>query len=166
MAFADRVTVFRGGQVTGERDTPHTNPQELADLMVGRKVALSLTLPPGKPAAEPALEVEQLSLAAAKTGRHRLAAINLVLRRGEIVGIAGVEGNGQGELLRALLQPRERRYRTAGRIRFLGQDVTRWRDRQDSGPGCGGNSGRPVAQRSAAESAIGREFPFGIAPTR
>ena len=124
MSFTDRVTVFRGGQVTGEVETARTNPQELANLMVGRKVVLNLEVPPARPRAELAVEVAGLSLVGPAGSRHRLAEVSLAVRRGEIVGIAGVEGNGQSELLQAILHPRESRSRTAGNIRIMGEDVT------------------------------------------
>ena len=52
MSFTDRVTVFRAGKVTGEVETSRTNPQELANLMVGRKVVLNIEVPPARPRAE------------------------------------------------------------------------------------------------------------------
>jgi simple sugar transport system ATP-binding protein len=124
MSFTDRVTVFRDGKVTGEVETSRTNPQELANLMVGRKVVLSIDVPPAHPRAEPAIEVVGLSLAGSAGSRHRLSEISFSVRRGEIVGVAGVEGNGQSELLQALLHPRDSRCRTSGTVRFLGEDVT------------------------------------------
>jgi simple sugar transport system ATP-binding protein len=124
MSFTDRVTVFRAGKVTGEVPTSQTNPQELATLMVGRKVVLSIHVPPAQPRPEPALEVAELSLTGPAGSRHRLAGISFAVRRGEIVGIAGVEGNGQGELVQAILHPRESWCRTSGVVKFLGQEVT------------------------------------------
>jgi general nucleoside transport system ATP-binding protein len=91
MAVTDRITVLRAGKVTGEMPTAQTNPQELASLMVGRKVSLSIDVAPGRPRAEVALEMP-----------------GLTVRCGEIVGIAGVEGNGQSELLQEILR-RQRR---------------------------------------------------------
>src|SRR5208282_4244633 len=63
MSFTDRVTVFRTGRVTGEVETARTNPQELANLMVGRKVVLNIEVPPAQPRDELAIEVSGLSLA-------------------------------------------------------------------------------------------------------
>ena len=91
MAFTDRVTVLRAGKVTGEMPTAQTNPQELASLMVGRKVSLSIEVTPGQPRAEVALQMPELAV-----------------RCGEIVGIAGVEGNGQSELLHEILRRQSR----------------------------------------------------------
>ena len=126
MSFTDRVTVFRAGKVTGEVETFRTHPQELANLMVGRNVVLNIAVPPARPRAEPALEVAGLSLAGPAGSRHRLSEVGFSVRRGEIVGVAGVEGNGQSELLQALLHPRDSLCRTSGTVRFFGEDVTAW----------------------------------------
>jgi simple sugar transport system ATP-binding protein len=126
MAFTDRVTVFRAGKVTGEMPTAQTNPQELANLMVGRKVVLNIEVLDAKPRDEQAMEVTGLSLAGLAGSRHKLSEVSFSVRRGEIVGIAGVEGNGQSELLQGVLHPREPLCRTSGTVRFLGEDVTQW----------------------------------------
>jgi simple sugar transport system ATP-binding protein len=126
MSATDRVTVFRGGKVVHDAETSRTNPQELANAMVGRKVALDMQVSPANPSTEPALEVARLSLVGASGTRHRLSDVSFCVRRGEILGIAGVEGNGQSELLQAILHPREARCRTSGTVRVLGQDVTNW----------------------------------------
>ncbi|MGA2866538.1 MAG: ABC transporter ATP-binding protein [Verrucomicrobiota bacterium] len=130
MAFTDRVTVFRAGRAVGDLATGQTNPQALANLMVGRKVALGLEAPPARPRPEPAVEVAELGLSGAVASRPRLSQVSFVVRRGEIVGIAGVDGNGQSELLEALLHPREARCRTAGAVKVLGNEVTGWEARK------------------------------------
>ena len=125
MAFTDQVTVFRAGKVTGELMTAQTNPQELANLMVGRKVVLNINVPPARPREEKGIEVTDLCLAGAVAGsRHKLTEVNFSVKRGEIVGIAGVEGNGQSELLQAILHPRDPQCRTSGSVKLLGEDVT------------------------------------------
>ena len=126
MEFTDRVTVFRGGKVTGEVATAQTSPQALADLMVGRKVLLNVVVAPARPSAEAALEVSGLSLDGGPGGRGRLVDVSFRVRHGEIVGIAGVEGNGQSELVQAILHPGDPQCRTRGRVRLLGQEVTHW----------------------------------------
>src|ERR1019366_10197543 len=63
MSFTDQVTVFRAGKVTGEVSTSQTNPQELANLMVGRKVVLNIDVPPARPREEKAIQVTGLCLA-------------------------------------------------------------------------------------------------------
>ena len=130
MSFTDRVTVFRAGKVTGEVPTSQTSPQELANLMVGRKVVLNIEVPPAQPRPEPALEVAALTLAGPAGSRHRLSAISFCVKRGEIVGIAGVEGNGQSELVQAILHPRDPECRTSGTVKVLDQDVTAWTPRK------------------------------------
>ncbi len=67
---------------------------------------------------------------AAADSRHYLSDVGFSVRRGEIVGVAGVEGNGQSELLQALLHPRDPRCRTSGTVRFLGRDVTLYQARR------------------------------------
>jgi general nucleoside transport system ATP-binding protein len=126
LSLTDRVTVMRAGKVTGERVTTQTNAQELANLMVGRKVALTLEVHPAKPSQETAIELKSLELVAANRKR-RLDGVSFAIRRGEIVGIAGVEGNGQSELLRAILDPAKPENRTAGAVNLLGTDVTAFR---------------------------------------
>jgi simple sugar transport system ATP-binding protein len=130
MAITDRVTVFRCGKVTGEVQTFQTNPQELANLMVGRKVLLKIDVPNAKPLPETAIEVKNLNLTGLAGGRHRLSNISFSVKCGEIVGIAGVEGNGQTELLQAVLHPRDTACRSAGTVSFLGRDVTNWPARE------------------------------------
>lgn len=130
MAFTDRVTVFRAGKVTGEVETSRTNPQELANLMVGRKVLLKVDVPEAHPLSEAAIEIKNLGLVDSAGGRHKLSNISFCVKRGEIVGIAGVEGNGQSELLQAILHPHDRNCRSAGNVSFLGRDVTNWSARE------------------------------------
>ena len=126
MALTDRITVLRNGEVTGELSTSQTTPQELANLMVGRKVVLNIEVRPARPRDDAALEITDLSLTGTAGSRHKLSDVNFSVKRGEIVGVAGVEGNGQSELLQAILHPRDSRCRTSGTVRFLGEDVTTW----------------------------------------
>jgi len=121
LSFTDQITVFRQGKVSGELPTAEATVQKLADLMVGRRVSLSLDVPLREPEA-PVLEVKNLC---AKRGEITvLSEVALSVRAGEIVGIAGVEGNGQSELLDALFHSAEKRMIESGSIRLLGQDVT------------------------------------------
>ncbi len=100
MAATDRVYVMRQGQVVADRRTRDTNPEELAELMVGRKVRLRLDKTTAR-RGEVVLRAEHLSLLDARSVRL-LDDVSLELRAGEIVGVAGVSGNGQTELLQVL----------------------------------------------------------------
>jgi simple sugar transport system ATP-binding protein len=100
METTDTVSVMRRGQMTATVKTSETSPQELAELMVGRKVLLQVDKTPSVPGAV-ILDVQNLNVTDDK-GVHRLKGINLQVRAGEILGIAGVAGNGQSELLEVL----------------------------------------------------------------
>jgi len=127
MSISDEVTVMRDGRVVGRRETSSTSVAELARLMVGREVLLRVAKEPAKPKGE-ILAVRQLSM------RARLHEISLSVRAGEIVGIAGVEGNGQTELIEALAGLVDRS-RLSGRIEFEGHDISALsaRDRKELG---------------------------------
>jgi simple sugar transport system ATP-binding protein len=100
MAVTDHVYVMRQGQIVADRPTGETSPEELAELMVGRKVRLQLDKAPTS-AGEVLLRAEHLGLVD-RRGVKLLDDVSLELRAGEIVGIAGVSGNGQTELLQVL----------------------------------------------------------------
>jgi ABC-type uncharacterized transport system ATPase subunit len=120
LALSDEVTVMRDGRVVGVRPTRETNAAELARLMVGREVLLHVEKPPAKPGAE-VLRIEQLTVRDGE-GLARLREVSLAVRAGEIVGIAGVEGNGQTELIEAVagLVPHGR---ADGRVLLAGEDL-------------------------------------------
>lgn len=100
MAVTDRVSVLRRGEVVAEFATAATNEQELADAMVGRKASLAVVKGPCHPGEE-LLRVEGLSVVDRRRV-ERVKKVGFSVRAGEIVGIAGVAGNGQSELLEAL----------------------------------------------------------------
>ena len=119
MSVADQVTVFRMGSVVGHKKVKDTNPEELASWMVGRKVSFNSAPPPAPILKEPVLEIRGLSLST----RRRLENLNLSLRSGEIVGISGVEGNGQSELLQILTHPSEYVHQMSGSIAINGKNT-------------------------------------------
>jgi simple sugar transport system ATP-binding protein len=99
-AIADTITVLRRGAVVGER-APSATADDLAALMVGRDVQLRVSKEPAKPGA-PVLRVTELTVRG-DDGRVQVNGLSFDLRAGEILGIAGVQGNGQTELCEALL---------------------------------------------------------------
>ncbi|GHC32125.1 MULTISPECIES: ABC transporter ATP-binding protein [Gemmobacter] len=100
METTDTVSVMRRGTMVATVRTSETSPEELAELMVGRKVLLQVEKAPATPG-KTVLEVENLRVRDTQ-GVERLKGINLTIRAGEILGIAGVAGNGQSELLEVL----------------------------------------------------------------
>lgn len=115
---ADRITVLRDGRVTGTVEASDTNVEELSRLMVGRDLADMKKNAPNPGAT--VLEVQNLTVRGGKV-KPLLDSINLNVKKGEIVGVAGISGNGQSELLQAisgLVQPDE------GKVQLLGADIT------------------------------------------
>jgi len=100
MDTTDTVSVMRRGEMTATVKTAETSPEHLAELMVGRKVLLRVDKAPARPG-KPVLEIENLHVRDDK-GVERVKGINLSVRAGEVLGIAGVAGNGQSELLEVL----------------------------------------------------------------
>ncbi len=100
MEITDTVSVMRRGGMVATVRTAETGPERLAELMVGRKVLLRLDRKPAKPG-DTVLEIENLRVVDAD-GLRRLSDVSLRIRAGEILGIAGVAGNGQSELLQVL----------------------------------------------------------------
>ncbi|HXN35784.1 MAG TPA: ABC transporter ATP-binding protein [Opitutaceae bacterium] len=118
MAATDRVTVMRQGAVVHETATSATSPRLLAEQMVGRAVLLSVEKGPARPG-RVLLDVRNLDVRD-PAGVLRVKGATFALRAGEIVGIAGVSGNGQSELLEAVagILPR-----AAGEILLEGRDI-------------------------------------------
>lgn len=118
-AISDRVTVLRRGRFVETVETKLTNPNDLSMKMVGREIHLSqdrVDIKPGKVV----LDVQDLKTMNDK-GQEALKGISFSIREGEILGIAGISGNGQKELADVLSGMRPS---TDGTIRFLKQDVT------------------------------------------
>jgi ABC-type uncharacterized transport system ATPase subunit len=146
MAFTDHVTVMRGGRVVADLPTAEASPARLAELMIGRPPAVPVektepdtvaTARPAGPAAAPRLVAQGLHWRDER-GVPRLQDVSLALHPGEIVGVAGVSGNGQTELLlllAGLLTPQE------GHIRLTTAD----------GPGLRIDAARPLGPRQLRE---------------
>ncbi|MEM6389968.1 MAG: ABC transporter ATP-binding protein [Pseudomonadota bacterium] len=100
MEVTDTVSVMRRGEMTATVKTAETSPQQLAELMVGRKVLLQVDKAPATPG-DVVLKVEGLRVVDG-AGVERLKGVDFQIRAGEIVGLAGVAGNGQSELLEVL----------------------------------------------------------------
>jgi ABC-type uncharacterized transport system ATPase subunit len=114
--IADRITVLRRGQIVGETRSADTSKAKLAEMMVGRPVLFRLDKPDVE-IGEPVLEVDGL------LGEGKLNGVSLQVRAREILGIAGVEGNGQRELAEALIGLR---HPASGSIRLAGHDIAGW----------------------------------------
>lgn len=97
MAVANRVTVLRKGKHIGTVNVEDTNKEQLSTMMVGRTVEFVVNKQPIE-TGEVALEVKNLSYTDPKTHKHILKDVSFSVRKGEILGIAGIEGNGQSEL--------------------------------------------------------------------
>ncbi|SMX31200.1 ABC transporter ATP-binding protein [Actibacterium lipolyticum] len=117
MHITDTVSVMRRGEMTATVKTAETSPEKLAELMVGRKVLLRVDKKPAAPGAN-VLEVENLRVVD-EDGVERLKGISLNVRAGEILGIAGVAGNGQSQLLEVLGGVAH----GTGSIRIKGQEI-------------------------------------------
>ena len=120
MAVADRVTVLRKGRYVGTVNTCDTNKQELSNMMVGRPVQLQVVKEPAQPK-DPVLRVRHMCVASHQHKRDAVHDVSLEVRAGEIVCIAGIDGNGQTELvygLTGLDKP------ASGTITLCGKDIS------------------------------------------
>jgi len=119
MSMSDRVTILRRGKIIDTVNTSSTSIESLAEMMVGRKVSLTVEKNESKVGA-PVIEVRGLK-ALSQRGVEVLKGVDFDVRAGEIFGIAGVDGNGQTELVEAitgLIKPK------AGKVTISGQDIT------------------------------------------
>jgi len=119
MSIADRIQVLRNGKVVGTTTPDQSTEASLASMMVGREVILEVEKKPAKPG-EVVLAVEDLCV---RDDRHLLVVkgISFQVRAGEVLGVAGVQGNGQTELVEALTGLRNVE---AGQVTILGHDTT------------------------------------------
>ncbi|HBY57226.1 MAG TPA: heme ABC transporter ATP-binding protein [Candidatus Atribacteria bacterium] len=119
MQISDRITVLRDGKVVGTKKKLETNFQELSKLMVGREISFTIKKKDVQPGRE-VLCLEDISMKN-KKGLRLLKNISLSARSGEILGIAGVDGNGQRELADAICRLQKI---DSGNIKMLGQEVS------------------------------------------
>ena len=118
-AITDRITVLRDGRSVASLRTAETSPAEIVRAMTGRNVRLKVGKGPSRPGA-PLLEAVELTVGGAGE-RPTVDRVSLAVRSGEIVGIAGVAGNGQSELVEVLVGLR---LPESGRVAICGADVT------------------------------------------
>jgi simple sugar transport system ATP-binding protein len=119
LEVADRITVIRRGKVVGTRLPAETNEDDLAELMVGREVQLTVDRGTSHPT-DPVLVVEGLGVRDDR-GQEVVHDVTFSIRAGEIFGLAGVAGNGQDELVEALTGLRKP---SSGSVRLAGEEVT------------------------------------------
>lgn len=120
MAVSDRVTVLRKGKYIGTVDTKNTNKQELSNMMVGRPVQLEISKEDAVPT-DVVLKVEGLTVPSKIHKNDAVRNVSFDVRKGEIVCIAGIDGNGQTELIHGLTGLEKT---TAGKIELCGQDIS------------------------------------------
>ena len=120
MAVADRVTVLRKGKYIGTVNVKDTNKQELSNMMVGRPVQLEVVKGPAQPG-ETVLEVRDMSVYSHAHKKDAVHQVSFDVRAGEILCIAGIDGNGQTELIHGLTGLEKI---SGGSVRLCGRDIT------------------------------------------
>lgn len=120
LAVSNRISVMRQGKIIQSMENQGVTAADIAKLMVGRPVLLRVDKTPAKPSAESALQASHL-VVEGNRGEQAVRDLSLTVHGGEIVGIAGVQGNGQDELVEALAGLREP---VAGQVTIGGTDVT------------------------------------------
>ena len=120
MAVADRCTVLRKGKCIGTVNTADTTPEALSAMMVGRQVELTIDKAPAKPG-EVVLEVSHLTVPSKVHKGNAVKDVSFTVHRGEILCLAGIEGNGQTQLVHALTGLQRA---SSGTVKLLGQDIT------------------------------------------
>ena len=128
MAVADRCSVLRKGKYIGTVETANTTAEELSAMMVGRSVSFHVDNKPSEPG-EVVLEVEGMTMASKLHKNNAVKNVSLKVRRGEIVCLAGIDGNGQTEFVYGLtgLEPL-----VSGSVKLCGKDITHASIRQRS----------------------------------
>ena len=125
---ADRCTVLRKGKLIGTVDVESTTKEQLSEMMVGRSVELSLDKKDAN-VGDLILEVEGLTMRSAGSEKHKLSNVSFNVKAGEIVCVAGIDGNGQTDLVYALtgLLPADK-----GSVKMMGRDITKAKVRKRS----------------------------------
>ncbi len=121
MEVADRCTVLRKGKYIGTVDVKNTTKEELSRMMVGRDISFSVDKAPSKPG-EVVLSVDNITVASKLHKNNAVKGVTFDVRAGEIVCLAGIEGNGQTEFVAALTGLEKM---TEGSIHLCGKDITR-----------------------------------------
>ena len=121
MAVADRCTVLRKGKYIGTVDIASTTKEELSNMMVGRDVKFVVDKSPAQPG-ESVLEIENMRVKGGTGKKDAVHNVSLQVRAGEIVCIAGIDGNGQTEFVHALTGLTKV---SGGSIKLLGEDITK-----------------------------------------
>ena len=132
MDVSDRVTVIRKGEGIGTVVTAETNPNELASLMVGRQVEFKTVKSEAHPT-DDTLVIKDLVVTDYR-GIDKVKGLNLTVRKGEILGIAGIDGNGQSELIEAITGLRKSK---SGSVMINGINVTNKKPRKITESGVG-----------------------------
>ena len=120
MEVSDRVTVLRKGKYAGTVNTSETNKQELSNMMVGRPVQLEVVKDEARPTDE-VLRVEHFSVPSRVHKRNAVDDVSFSVRKGEIVCVAGIDGNGQSELIYGLTGLDKS---SGGKVTLCGEDIT------------------------------------------
>ncbi len=128
MSVADRVTVLRKGKYIGTVNTADTNKQELSNMMVGRPVQLEVVKKPAEPG-EPVLSVRDLCVHSSLHKRDAVHNVSFDVRAGEILCIAGIDGNGQSEFIYGLTGLEKI---SSGTVTLCGEDITKASIREKS----------------------------------
>ncbi|WP_330490560.1 ABC transporter ATP-binding protein [Marvinbryantia sp.] len=120
MQVSDRCTVLRKGKYVGTVETKNTTPEKLSAMMVGRDVNFAVEKKDAKPG-EVVLDIQGMTVASKRHKNNAVNNVSMQVRRGEIVCIAGIDGNGQTEFVYGLsgLEPLK-----SGTIRLCGEDIT------------------------------------------
>ncbi|MEA4960046.1 ABC transporter ATP-binding protein [Lutispora sp.] len=132
MSMSDKVTIIRRGKVIDTLETSNTNIEELAEKMVGRKVSLTVEKEEAK-LGEPILEVKGVKTLDNR-GLEAVKGVDFEVKSGEILGIAGVDGNGQNELVQTITGLRKA---AAGEVLVKGKSITNLSPKDVIGSGVG-----------------------------